>query len=228
MNLQEHYTNMWNNALQHFERNAFEYDFLIDSVKDYRFGVTLVAKPSTETQHEIAKMLCDLQLSEPEQYYYPLADFHITILSIISCYDGFKLSNIDINAYTNVIRKSLRNIRSFPIMFEGITASPACIIIQGFAGDEIEKLRNNLRDNFRNTSLETSIDKRYQIHTAHSTVVRFRHALKDRYTFIEKIKRYRNFYFGTTEVQELKFVFNDWYQRHLDEHELAKFELPLY
>ncbi|QEC67401.1 mutarotase [Panacibacter ginsenosidivorans] len=228
MQLKEHYTNMWNEAFHHFERNMFEYDTLIDSVKDYRFGVTLIAKPSIETQLEITKMLNDLRQTEPDQYYYPLDDVHVTILSIISCYDGFKLSNINTDAYIDVIRKSLKNIHSFPIMFEGITASPACIMIQGYAGDEIEKIRNNLRDNFKNCNLETSIDKRYQIHTAHSTVVRFRHPIKNSNAFLEKIKQYRHHYFGTTEVQELEFVFNDWYQRHLDEHILARFKLPLY
>src|SRR6478735_2991251 len=99
MQLKEHYTNMWNEALLHFESNAFEYDTLIDSVKDYRFGVTLIAKPSIETQREIKKMLNDLRQTEPDQYYYPADDVHVTILSIISCYDGFKLSHIDIDAY---------------------------------------------------------------------------------------------------------------------------------
>jgi len=113
-------------------------------------------------------------------------------------------------------------------MFEGITASPSCIMVQGFAGDEIEKIRNNLRENFRQTCLETSIDKRYQIHTAHSTVVRFKSKIKHAAAYIEKIKKYRSYYFGTAEIQQLEFVFNDWYQRHLDNHVLAKFELPLY
>jgi 2'-5' RNA ligase len=226
MQLKEHYTNMWNKALLHFESNAFEYDTLIDSVKDYRFGVTLIAKPSIETQREIKKMLNDLRQIEPDQYYYPADDVHVTILSIISCYDGFKLSHINIDDYTDVIRESVRNIHSFPIMFEGVTASPSCIMTQGYASNEIEKIRNNLRDNFKNSNLETSIDKRYQIHTAHSTVVRFRNPVKNVYTFLEKIKQYRHHYFGTTEIQELEFVFNDWYQRHLDEHVLARFELP--
>lgn len=228
MQLKEHYTIMWSNALEQFENNAFQYDSLIDSVKDYRFGITLVAKPSPEVEKEIMKMLADLRQTEPEQYYYPAADQHVTILSIISCYDGFKLSSINVEDYIKVIVSSLKNIRSFPIMFEGITASPSCIMVQGYAGDEMEKIRNNLRYNFKQTSLETSIDKRYQIHTAHSTVVRFKSPINHCAAYIEKIKQYRNYYFGTTEVQQLEFVFNDWYQRHLNEHILAKFELPLY
>jgi len=226
MQLKEHYTSMWNDALEQFANNAFEYDSLIDSVKDYRFGVSLVAKLSAEVKQETMKMLEDLRKTEPEQYYYPVADQHVTILSIISCYDGFKLSNINIQEYTDVIGRSLKNIRSFPIMFEGITASPSCIMIQGFACDEIEKIRNSLRENFKDTHLETSIDKRYQIHTAHSTVVRFKNPVKHPAEYIEKIKRYRYHYFGTVEVNTLDFVFNDWYQRHLDEHVLARFELP--
>ena len=228
MQLKEHYTSMWNQALQQFESNVFEYDKLIDSVKDYRFGVTLVAKPSIEIEREVMKMLADLRKMEPDQYYYPAADQHVTVLSIISCYDGFKLSNIQIKDYINIIARSLENIHSFPIRFEGITASPSCTMIQGFPGKEIEIIRDNLRENFKHANLETSIDKRYPIHTAHSTVVRFRQPLKNPAAYIEKIKKYRHHYFGTTEIQELEFVFNDWYQRHLNEHTLAKFELPVY
>lgn len=228
MQLKEHYTNMWHYALQRFASNAFEYDSLIDSVKDYRFGVTLVARPPGEVQREAMKMLAELREIEPEQYYYPAVDQHVTVLSIISCYDGFKLSNIRIKDYVDVICNSLTNIHSFPIRFEGITASPACIMIQGFPGIEIEIIRDNLRENFKHTNLETSIDKRYQIHTAHATVVRFKKALKHPAEFIQRIKKYRDYYFGTTEIQELEFVFNDWYQRHLSEHVLAKFGLPLY
>lgn len=228
MQLTEHYTNMWNAALDRFENNAFEFDKLIDSVKDYRFGVTLVAKPSGIVQHNVKGMLEDLRKTEPDQYYYPIEDQHVTILSIISCYDGFKLKNINVQEYTNVIAESLKNIHSFPLKFEGITASPSCIMIQGFAGTEIDKIRENLRTNFKNTNLETSIDKRYQIHTAHSTVVRFKNPLKHPAAYVEKLKKYRHYYFGTTEIHQLQFVFNDWYQRHLADHTLATFDLPLY
>jgi len=228
MQLTEHYTNMWNDALERFHNNAFEYDSLIDSVKDYRFGVTLVTKPSPLVTQNVMGMLQDIMQTEPDQYYYPAEDQHVTVLSIISCYDGFKLKNINVQDYIDVIESSLKNVHSFPIRFEGITASPSCIMIQGFAGGEIEKIRNSLRENFKQTYLESSIDKRYQIHTAHATVIRFKTPLTHPAFFVEKIKKYRNYYFGTTEVQQLQFVFNDWYQRHLSEHELAKFELPLY
>jgi len=228
MQLTQHYTNMWNYALERFEDNAFEYDKLIDSVKDYRFGVTLVAKPSGIVEQNVMGMLEDLRKTEPDQYYYPAEDQHVTVLSIISCYDGFKLKNINTEDYINVIAQSLKNVHSFPIRFEGITASPSCIMIQGFADNEIETIRENLRKNFKNSNLETSIDKRYQIHTAHSTVVRFKNQIKHTAAYIEKLIKYRHYYFGTTEINQLQFVFNDWYQRHLKEHVLAKFELPLH
>ena len=228
MQLKEHYTNLWNNALAKFEANAFEFDALIDAVNDHRFGVTLVAKPSENVRKQIHNMLLDLRAIEPAQYYYPSADIHVTVLSIISCYNGFKLTNIKVEDYVAVISKSLDGITSFPMLFEGITASPSCIMVQGFAGDEIEKLRDNLRYNFKHSGLESSIDKRYQIHTAHSTVVRFRHPLQQPQKFIERLRHYRNVHFGITEVQEVSFVFNDWYQRHLEEHTLANFNLPLY
>ena len=85
-----------------------------------------------------------------------------------------------------------------------------------------------MRINFKKTTLETSIDKRYQIHTAHSTVVRFKNPLKHSSAYVEKLKKYRDYYFGITEVNQLQFVFNDWYQRHLSDHTLATFDLQLY
>lgn len=216
---------MWQTALEKFESNHFEYDSLIDSVKDFRFGLSIVAKLSPAVENEVMKMLADLRMEEPDQYYYPRADMHITILSIISCYDGFKLGHINVGDYSNIIRRSLADAHAFPVRFEGVTASPSCIMIQGYPDKEIEVIRNNLREEFKHSSLETSIDIRYQIHTAHTTVVRFKTALKEPSLFIKKIKKYRSHYFGTSKICQLEFVFNDWYQRHLNEHILAGFDL---
>ena len=61
------------------------------------------------------------------------------------------------------------------LTYKGVTASPSCLMIQGFMNHEsLNITRNNLRKKLKNTTLQQSIDKRYSIQTAHSTVCRFR------------------------------------------------------
>ena len=37
----------------------------------------------------------EIKKIEPNQYFYPNSDIHITVMSIISCYDGFDMTKID-------------------------------------------------------------------------------------------------------------------------------------
>src|SRR5690606_2272383 len=129
----------------------------------------------------IQKFLNSIKTIEPSQYYYKNSDIHITVMSIISCYDGFQLENIDISEYIDLISKSLIENPEIEIRFRGITASPSCIMIQGFINNNfLNSIRNNLRNNFKNSNLQQSIDKRYSIETAHTTVMRFQNKLNDK------------------------------------------------
>ena len=74
-------------------------------------------------------------------------------------------------------------------------------------------MRNKLRENFKNTTLEQSIDSRYSIATAHMTVMRFKQKLENPGKLIQIIEKFRNHNFGTFTVDKIELVFNDWYQR---------------
>ncbi|WP_428667922.1 2'-5' RNA ligase family protein [Runella sp.] len=225
MDLEQHYHQMWTHAVRQFTVGNFEYDSLTDAgSNDQRRGITLLARPSETVKEAVGKMLRDLHTSEPQQYYYPVTDIHVTVLSIISCYAGFSLSLIDIEAYKALVQKVLKNHKSFKVTFSGLTASPGSLIIQGFPEDDtLNDIRNTLRRRFRNSELQHSIDKRYAIQTAHSTVVRFKEPLADSETFLRKAKKYKEVDFGTFEVNELELVFNDWYQKAENTVVLAKY-----
>jgi 2'-5' RNA ligase len=226
MNLEQHYHQMWTYASHQFELGRFEYDELIDSPNDSRRGITLLARPPESMKIAIKSMLNDLQDTEPWQYYYPTTDIHLTGLSIISCYEGFTLNHININDYVDLVREVLHTYTSFKISFRGLTASPSCLIVQGFLmDDELTNIRNGLRDKFQTSNLQHSIDKRYSIQTAHSTIVRFKKPLLNPDSFLQKVKKYRNLDFGTFEVNELELVFNDWYQRASTTVVLERFSL---
>jgi len=226
MNLIKHYNELYKTSIRKIENEDYQRDLLIDSPDDKRFGITLLIKPPESIKKKVQIFLEEIKQIDPYQYYYPNSDIHITILSIISCYNGFQLDQISIPDYTNLIKKSLNKIDKFEMKFKGITASDSGIMVQGFPENEIlNDLRNNLRENFKNSDLEQSIDKRYSLQTAHSTVVRFRRKLQNKNEFLEIIEKYKNYDFGSFEVKKLELVFNDWYQRKRNSKILEKFEL---
>jgi len=226
MNLIKQYDNLYHAAIDSIENDTYETDSLINSLCDKRLGITLIIRPSQQVKSNIQTFLKALKEFDSSQYFYPNSDIHITIMSIISCYDGFNLNKICISDYVNLVKKSLQNIEAFNLHFKGVTASKAGIMIQGFPEKEIlNNLRDQLRNNFKNSSLEQSLDKRYAIQTAHATVVRFRHELKNKMGVLKTLQEYKNHDFGIFTVHELEFVFNDWCLRKQKTKILEKFSI---
>ncbi|MBI9073519.1 MAG: hypothetical protein JEY94_18095 [Melioribacteraceae bacterium] len=226
MNLKEHYNKLYENSVKKIKSYNYEIDPLIDSVADKRNGVTLLFRPNFEVKNNIQLFLNDLMNIDSRQYYYSFPDIHLTVASIISCYDGFNIEDIEIHNYIDLINKSLHNIDSIKIEFRGITASPSCIMIQGFMTDNtLNDIRNNLRANFSESDLQQSIDKRYVLQTAHLTVVRFREQLLKTTEYLEIMEKYRDFNFGISEVENIEFVHNDWYMHANNVKMLHTFKL---
>ena len=226
MNLQEHYNKLYQHAIQKIQSGSYQVDKLIDSDYDNRYGITLLLRPDNAVKANIQKFLCEIKVLEPNQYFYRNSDLHVTVMSIISCYDMFNLNQIIIEDYIDTIKKCLIGINNFNIEFKGLTASPSCVMVQGFLKDDtLNLIRKNLRADFATTSFEQSMDKRYAIQTAHSTILRLIENLKDKERFLEEVEKYRDFYFGTVKVDSLEFVFNDWYQRKEYVKELYRFGL---
>lgn len=225
MNLiKEHYDRLYENSIQQIRGNDYSIDNQIDSVSDKRFGLTLIIRPDTETKNKIQVFLDKLKEIDPDQYYYPNSDIHITVMSIISCYDDFDVASISILDYVAIIEKSLVDIGKIEINFQGVTASPSAIMLQGFTNtNSLNDLRNNLRTQFKDSGLEQSIDKRYSIQTAHSTVARFRKPISNKEKLLAIVEKYRDYNFGKFKVDGYYLVYNDWYQREKRVKELHKF-----
>ena len=226
MNLTEHYKELYKSSIRSIENEDYKTDLLIDSPADRRFGITLLIRPPENIKNRIQVFLKDLKQVDPSQYYYPNSDIHITVMSIISCYEGFQLDQISISNYIDLIKESLSGIHRFEIKLKGITASNSGIMIQGFPeNDNLNNLRNNLRTKFKNSDLEQSIDKRYSLQTAHSTVVRFRTKLQNKNEFLKIIESCKIADFESFEVKEVELVFNDWYQRQRNSKLIEKFRI---
>ncbi|WNH09374.1 mutarotase [Thalassobellus suaedae] len=226
MNLKEHYNNLYTESIKKITHDNYQIDDLIDASLDQRFGITLLIRPSIKIKNEIQKFLNQLKLIDPNQYYYKNSDIHITVMSITSCYEGFKLENINPSEYIKIIKESIITNSNIKIKFKGITASPSCIMIQGFMTNEsLNIIRNNLRENFKNTTLEQSIDKRYSIQTAHSTVVRFKKKLNKKSNFLKTIESFKDYNFGSFSPKNIELVYNDWYQKEKHVKKLFKFNI---
>ena len=212
MNLDDFYEQLWSKALASFEKQEFELDPLIDNKSDFRRGLTLLIRPDQKTKKNISIFLNELKDVDPNQYYYPPSDFHITVMSIISCYQGFNLDMVSIDKYLKIIEKSIKNILNEKIVFKGITASGSCMMLKGFPETgALNQLRDNLRQKFGASDLMNSIDSRYKINAAHLTVMRFKNNPKNLTRLLKSLEKYRDVNFGEFEVKKFDFVFNDWY-----------------
>ncbi|WP_299555584.1 mutarotase [Seonamhaeicola sp.] len=226
MNLKAHYDDLYDTSVELIKKDQYTIDHLIDDPSDNRFGITLLIRPPDHIKEHIQRFISKIKTLEPNQYYYESSDIHITVMSIISCFNGFKLDHIHIQDYIDVIHKCLLRINNFSINFRGITASPTGLMVQGFTSDaSLNILRDHLRNAFKNTGLLQSIDKRYTIKTAHATVVRFREHLNDKHEFLKAVKAHRTHNFGTFDVNALELVYNDWYQREALVKKLFEFHL---
>ncbi|GMA60065.1 hypothetical protein NZD89_10845 [Alicyclobacillus fastidiosus] len=164
---------------------------------------------------------------EPEQYSYKSTELHTTVLAIITCTVECNPGQTDLAPYIEVLTQSVASIPSFNIRYRGITASPECVMIQGFPLDlTLQKLRQNIRDNFRKSGVKSTLDERFKTHTAHMTCLRFQNpVLNHPGEFLQFLKRNRDFDFGTSEMTDLDFVVNDWYMSDDNVEVLHRFPL---
>lgn len=226
MDLTQHYNQLYQKSTETILAGNYKLDSQINDVSDSRFGITLLIRPNETIKANIQLFLDHLKTIEPNQYYYPDSDIHITIMSIISCYEGFRLDKINIQEYIDIIQQSLVHLDTIKIEFRGVTASPSAIMIQGFPADEsLNNFRNKLRENFKKSTLEQSIDSRYSIATAHSTVIRFQEKLQNPQQLIAITDKFRDFDFGTYTVDKIELVYNDWYQRERNTIQLEYFDI---
>lgn len=220
------YDELWENTLVHIRSKGFDHDPWIDSPVDNRFGITLLIRPSEEVNDAVQHFLSSVKAIEPDHYFYPNPDIHVTVMPIISCYEGFELGQINPEDYIDLLKGCLKELSSFPLEFRGVTASPSCIMVKGYPLDDtLEEIRNRLRQAFKDSPLEQSLDKRYPLQTAHATVIRFKQPVKKQEAVLAQLEAFRDFYFGKFEVSELELVFNDWYQREEKVQKLFSFGL---
>ena len=215
--IQERYDEMWKKFTAASESNNFELDnYLLHPENDTRRGITTLAylkQNDTSALLEIEKFQNAIKAIEPNQYYHPIDELHLTILPVISCLKDFTLAQIIADDYKEVFLQVFSQTKPIEIKYQGITASSNCIMIQGFPlNDSLENLRNALRNAWFNAGLKINIDTRYKLVTAHSSAIRFCVPVTDAKRLFNLCEQYRNHLFGKMIFTNFDLVFNNWYQ----------------
>lgn len=220
------YDELWDETRPLFQQDDHETDPLISDPNDLRRGLTVRAGLNPEVISKVEVFTDALRDFAPDQYFTPATDLHLTLLTIVSCHTGFNLNASLEKSYIEIISKCIQGIPPPRIKFSGVTASPSCVLLQGYPeSNSLAELRNRLREQFKASALPHSIDSRYPIKTAHSTIMRFRKpqsALSELTRFLSKN---RNRDFGIQDMQEIELVCNDWYHRKANTRIIASFPL---
>jgi 2'-5' RNA ligase len=215
MELQHHYDTMRQRAAHQLGQGLVEVDpWLTQGALDERRGLTLRARPPALLTARIQEVVAAFQQLEPDQYYYPAPELHLTVSALIAAYPGFTLQQIAPSAYQQVVGQRLTQSSPFTLSYSGVTASPGAILLQGFPQDDaLTRLRTQLKHGVEQAGLWHSIDARYALQTAHLTLVRFRAPLRQPAQLVQLLDAYQQTFIGAFVVDTLELVYTDWYHR---------------
>jgi 2'-5' RNA ligase len=194
---------------------------------DARRGLTLLARPDAEVLQRLDPFLDVLRSEEPEQYYQPAADVHLTVLSLFGATADPAPHLARLAEYRAAAAEALADAPAFAVEIEGVTLSRGAVMAQGFPRDgKLELVRERLRAGLAARGLADGVDQRYRLRTAHLTLVRFAAPLRRPERFVAMLADARRRAFGKMDVRRMELVVGDWYQsadrtRVVDAHPLT-------
>jgi 2'-5' RNA ligase len=180
---------------------------------DARRGVTLLARPSARVASSIVQFLDELRALEPEQYYHPRSDLHLTVLSLFTATVDHAPYLAHLDDYRAAVAESLDGLARFTVDTIGVTLTQGAVLAKGFPRDgTLTHVRERLRASLAERGLGATVDGRYRLETAHTTLVRFTAPLRNPERFVDALAAARWRPFGTTVVDRLELTLADWYQ----------------
>jgi 2'-5' RNA ligase len=210
--LQGHYATMWDSAFGAVARGDIDCDTRLAARRDLRRGLTLIARPNEALRARFNAVLDRLAGLEPNQYRYPVSDMHVTILSLFTASENSAQQLLRLADYRSAVSVALKGMKTVEIDFAGISLSRSAVLAQGFPrGPALETLRERLRVQLRDRGLNASLDQRYRLVTAHTTLFRFVAPLQDANGFAALLTSMRDEPLGSMRVDEVELVINDWY-----------------
>lgn len=210
--LHAHYDAMWDRAWPAVSSGDVDCDTHLAGGLDPRRGLTLVARPGPALAARFGALQDRLTDADPRQYRQPRTDLHVTILSLFTVTADYAPHLARRADYAAAVRAAVAGLPAFDIDFDGITISRGAVLARGVPRDgTLELLRARLRDALRASGLDGSLDQRYRLVTAHSTLLRFVAPPQDPARLAAVLAGLRAMPLGTIRVDTLALVVNDWY-----------------
>ena len=180
--------------------------FLLNVKNDNRMSLDILIRMTPYISDKIEKCIFELKNIEPDLYYYPNTDFHVTVLDILKAESNRKIPN-NLEEYIECIKKCVSEIKPFKIEFNGLTASDNAIMIKGYYEYELQKFRESLRKLLREKRLD--FEERYETISCHITIGRILDKINKPIDLIKYIEQDRMF--GIMEINSFELCFHNWY-----------------
>lgn len=173
---------------------------------DTRMALALLIRISPEVTEQILSWQREVRRVEPDLYYYPGEDLHITVLDILRGVAGRTVPE-RIGDYIRCVQDCAAKIRPFSVEFAGTTVSDSAALVCGYYEYGLEQLRRSLRRALADAGL--ALEERYETRSAHITAIRVPDRLSDPKAFLKCAQSSREF--GRMRVDSVELAFHNWY-----------------
>ncbi len=180
--------------------------FLKKALTDSRMSLVVLIRIPSGIVKEINGCIEELKGIEPDLYYYPADDLHITVMDLLGGREGRKIPS-NIAEYIHCAEECCEGISPFKIRFHGLTASDNAIMVRGFYDDPLMVFRQKLRDTLGQRGLP--LEERYKTISSHITIARLHSKYQNPEKLLDFIEKPRAF--GTMTVESMEIAFHNWY-----------------
>ena len=180
--------------------------FLDNALTDNRMSLVVLIRIPLDAAEKINSCINELKRIEPNLYYYPAQDFHITVMDVLKGEEGRSIPP-NITEYIRCIEECSEDISPFRIEFDGLTASDNAIMVRGYYDEQLMVFRQKLRDMLKQRGL--SLEERYKTISSHVTIARLHSKFRSPEKLLEYIEKPR--VFGTLTVSNMEISFHNWY-----------------
>lgn len=176
------------------------------ALTDNRMSLVVLIRIPLDAAEKINSCINELKGIEPNLYYYPAKDFHITVMDVLKGEEGRSIPP-NITEYIHCIEECSKDISPFRIEFDGLTASDNAIMVRGYYDEQLMVFRHKLRDMLKQRGL--SLEERYKTISSHVTIARLLSKYQNPEKLLDYIEKPRSF--GNMTVSNMEISFHNWY-----------------
>ena len=163
--------------------DVFVDEYLGTGLADTRRGLSLII-PLDQIMKGYEALIKSFQILEPEQYYYPAEDLHITVFDYIGAHKAYARSSSIEQTCINITNEFVESLSGFTVLFKGIVFSREAGLLKGYDDGSVVALRKRIRQQLKVYGLSNT--ERYESMSVHSTFMRFTKRIDNVGAFVNK------------------------------------------